>query len=279
MTSRVGAALLGGALAALLLAGGARADDTAVDTPESLFSAGAKALEDGRPGEAIAAFEALADRGAVDAVASYDRGLAYAARVRMGAEVAGDLGRAAHGFEEARELTSDAKLAADASRALEAVRSEVARRRARAGLPVEVDYGRSLGRAVAGLVPEDTWALLAVLASAFFSLALVVRWLSREARRRAVAGVTAGVAAPVLLVAAGMTLASRHDRHDLKEAVVLADARPIDARGIVVGGATSLPEGARVEVIDSDGAVTRVRFGSSDARVPSAALRLLARRD
>ena len=43
----------------------------------------------------------------VDAAASYDRGLAYAMRVRIGAEVPGDLGRAAQGFEEARELSRE----------------------------------------------------------------------------------------------------------------------------------------------------------------------------
>jgi hypothetical protein len=258
---------------------GTAAVESPPDTPESLFATGAKALQEGRSGDAVASFEALADRGVVDPVASYDRGLAYAARVHAGAELPGDLGRAAHGFEEACELSEDRQLVADASRALEAVRSEVARRRARAGLPVEVDYGRSLGRAVANLIPEDAWAILATLASALLSLALFFRWLSADTRRRVVAGVTAGVAAPVLLVAAGMTLASRHDRHDLREAVILVESRPVDARGLALSGVTSLPEGARVEVIASDGAVARVRFGAADARIPAAALRPLARRD
>ena len=259
----------------LALARGGRADDG----PDALFASGAKALQEGRPGDAIASFEALADRGSVDPVASYDRGLAYAARVRLGAEVPGDLGRAAHGFEEARELSGDPQLVADASRALEVVRSEVARRRARAGQSVEVDYGRSLGRTLAHLLPEDTWAGCSVAASFVLTLALLVRWLSREPRRRVGAGVAIGVSAPFLCAAVGMTLASRHDRHEVREAVVLADGRPVDARGIALPGAAPLPEGARVEVIDEDGSVARVRFGTTDTRLSRAALRAMARAD
>ena len=139
-----------------LAAGGARAAEEA----DGLFASGVSALNDGRPGDAIAALEALADRGVVDPVASYDRGLAYVrGACRIGAEVPGDLGRAAHGFEEARDLTHDGKLADDANKALTVVRSEVARRRVRAGQPVEVDPGRSLSRALAGLLSEGTWGV------------------------------------------------------------------------------------------------------------------------
>jgi hypothetical protein len=268
---------LAAAIVALLTAASALADE-GVDDTGALFAGATKALQEGRAADAVAALEALADRGIVDPVASYDRGLAYAQRIRVGAEVAGDLGRAAHGFEEARELSNDPKLVADASRALEVVRSEVARRRARAGQPVEVDYGRSLGRTVAHLIAEDTWAEFAVVASASLALALFVRWLSRAHRVRVGAGVTAGITAPALALAAVMTLASRRDRHDLREAVVVADARPLDGRGIALAG-TPLPEGARVEVIETSGAVVRVRFGTSDIRVAAGTLRGMARRD
>jgi hypothetical protein len=158
-------------------------------------------------------------------------------------------------------------------------RTEVARRRARAGQPVEVDYGRSLGRTVAHLIAEDTWAAFSVVASVSLALALFVRWLSRAHRVRVGAGVTAGIAAPALVLAAVMTLASRRDRHDLREAVVVAtDARPLDGRGIALAG-TPLPEGARVEVIETSGAVARVRFGTADIRVATSTLRGMARRD
>ncbi|HEY8040907.1 MAG TPA: hypothetical protein VIF15_13975 [Polyangiaceae bacterium] len=261
-------------LAVLVTAHAARADDETV----GLFGAATQALHDGRAGDAIASLEALADRGVVDPVASYDRGLAYAMRVRIGAEVPGDLGRAAHGFEEARDLSRDPGLIEDASRALTVVRSEVARRRTLAGEPVEVDPGRSLARTVAGLLSEDTWAAFAVASSAVLGLGLFVRWLSRGRRVRVSGGVAAGVAAPALFLAGLMTLASRHDRWTLREAVVVAaNARPTDDHGISAPGATPLPEGARVEIVEPRGGWTRVRFGRTDTFLASSALRTLAR--
>jgi hypothetical protein len=258
----------------------AAAPAIAQDDPAALFASAVTALREGRAGDAVAELEALADRGIVDPVASYDRGLAYAMRIRIGAEVPGDLGRAAHGFEEARDLSRDPRLADDASRALTVIRSEVARRRTRAGESVEVDAGRSLSRAVARLLSEDAWATLAALCSAALGLGLFVRWLARASRTRIVAGVVAGVAAPLLAVAVTMTLASRRDRSTLREAVVVSSAaRPTDDRGMAVAGGTALPEGARVEVVDTRGAHTRVRFGAADVWLSSSALRDLARAD
>ncbi|MGD0675716.1 MAG: hypothetical protein ABSC94_09880 [Polyangiaceae bacterium] len=259
----------------------AAADDSeAPSDPGALFASGITASHRGRPTEAIASFEALADRGIVDAVASYDRGLAYASRVRIGAELPGDLGRAAHGFEEARELSRDPRLVEDATRALAIVRGEVARRRLRAGQSIEVDPGRSIARSLARLLSEGAWTLLCAAASLALSASLFVRWLARPGPLRVGAGVTAGVSLPVLALAVAMTLAVRHDRLSLREAVIVtADARTIDPRGMAIAGAASLPEGARVEIVDDRGATIRVRFGTTDAWVSSAALRELARRD
>ena len=262
------------ALALLLFPAAARADDETA----ALFASGTAALKDGRPGDAIASLEALADRGVVDPVASYDRGLAYAMRARIGAETPGDLGRAAHGFEEAREISRDPRLVDDASRGLSVIRSEVARRRVRAGEPVEVDPGRSLARALAGLLAEDAWSAIAVAASAALAACLFVRGRTSARRARVAAGVGAGIAAPVLAMAVAMTLAARHDRTHLREAViVVASARPIDERGITVPGATPLPEGARVEVVEARGGWSRVRFGTIEARLAASAVRELAR--
>ncbi|MCL2450788.1 MAG: hypothetical protein FWD17_17740, partial [Polyangiaceae bacterium] len=203
------------AIGALLLAGAvARAQPPAAPDPggeatesASLFASGVRALHEGRAGDAVAAFEALADRGVVDPVASYDRGLAYAMRVRAGDETPGDLGRAAHGFEEARELSNDGALADDATRALVVVRTEVARRRQRAGQPAEVDPSRSLARALSRLLSEDIWAALAVVASLALASGLFVRWLAASPRARVAGGVTAGVAVPALAMTVAMTLA------------------------------------------------------------------------
>lgn len=254
----------------------AQADDA--ETPPALFGRGAQALREGRASDAISAFESLADRGTVDPAASYDRGLAYAMRVRIGAEVPGDLGRAAQGFEEARDLTHDAKLADAASRALSVVRSEVARRRTRAGEPVEVDAGRSLGRTVSSLLAEDSWCVLAAVCSAILATGLFVRWIGRTRRLRVGGGVAAGLAAPVVVLAIAMALAARHDRLEVREAVVVTPgSRPSDERGIVTPGATPLPEGARVEVVESRETRDRIRFGALDGWVPASAVREIAR--
>jgi hypothetical protein len=198
--------------------------------------------------------------------------------VRIGAEKPGDLGRAAQGFEEARDLSGDPKVVADAERGLVVVRGEVARRRLRAGQPVEVDPGPSLSRTLAGLLPEDRWAVLALVASTALGLGLFVRWLGRHPRVRVGGGVLAGVAGPVLAFALAMTAASRHDRLSLVEAVVVSStARPVDERGVTVPGSTAMPEGARVEVVRQEAALTRVRFGALDAWLPAGTLRPLAK--
>ncbi len=270
-------AALSGLLAILAILASSRVANADGD-PATIMADGAKALRDGRASDAIGAFESLADLGVVDAVASYDRGLAYASRVRVGAEVPGDLGRAAHGFEEARDLTRDPKLDEDATTALTVVRSEVARRRTQAGQSVEVDPGRSLGRTVAGLLSEDTWAVLAILSSATLSIGLLVRRRTSHRRLRVGAGVAAGLAAPALVIAIAMVVSARHDRLELREAVVVSpSARPSDEHGLVAPGATPLPEGVRVELVEGRGMWSRVRFGAIDAWVPTSTLRELAR--
>jgi hypothetical protein len=265
------------AVVALCCGGGvARADDDSA----ALYASATGALGEGRAGDAVASLEALADRGVVDPVLSFDRGLAYAMRVRIGAEAPGDLGRAAHGFEEARDLTRDAKLAGEASRGLLVVRSEIARRRMRAGEPVEVDAGRSLARTLAGLLAEDTWAWLASGASALLAVALATRRFARAARMRIAGGVTAAVAGVALAISLTMGIAARRDRSSLREAVVVsAGARPVDERGLALPGGNPLPEAARVEVIEDHVTWKRVRFGSNDVRLHSSALRELARPD
>jgi hypothetical protein len=131
---------------------------------------------------------------------------------------------------------------------------------------------------VAALLGEDTWADLAVGASAILSLGLFARWLASVPRVRVACAVAAGVAAPVLAVSVAMALAARHDRLGLREAVVVtASARPIDDRGIAMPSATPLPEGARVEIIEARGASSLVRFGTVEALLPATSLRDLAR--
>jgi hypothetical protein len=267
--SRLRGATLAAAVV-LATAGASAAEDDA-----ALFARGVSALEAERPKEAIEAFESLADRGVLDARASFDRGLAYAHRARI-AEVPGDLGRAAHGFEEARDLTRDPALAKEATRALAAIRSEVARRRTRAGEPVEVEQHPSLGESIARLLSDDTWAILAIAASVALAIALGVRSMTEARRTRIGANIASAVAGSLAVLFAAFAIAARSDRLGRREAVLVAPStRPADAQHIAIAGQPPLPEGARVRVLGNDGTHTHIGWGALDAWVPSESLRAL----
>jgi hypothetical protein len=280
---RLGRALLL-TLAIACLVSGAGADQEQ-DEANGLFAAATKALEQGHAGDAIAGFEALADRGVLDPQISFDRGLAYAERVRISAEIPGDLGRAAHGFEEARELSPTPKLTEDATRALSIVRAEVARRRAQAGQPAEVDPGVSLGRSIVQLVPEDVWSLAALLASLALGIGLMVRGATAgapELRRRRVGASTAvAISFPMLIVCTVLSLAARSDRTHRREGVVVStSARPAGEDHLTISGGASLPEAARVEIVD-DGRETpgwtHIRWAAVEGWLPSSTVRAIAR--
>ena len=259
---------------AILLAAPARADQkTDADT---LLSAGARALEDGRPGDAISSFEALADRGVLDPAVSYDRGLAYAQRVRVGGEQPGDLGRAAQGFEEARELTSDAKLEKDASRALQTVRAEVARRRKNAGESIDVD-ATGIGRTLVHLASEDAWFVLAAGSSLGLAAALFVFALAKSRQARVGAAIGWATLAPLLVVFAVMSHLARSDRLHLRQGVMItAGARPGDERGFPIRDSKTFPEAALVDILESRGDNLHVTWGSLDGWVPARVVRPLA---
>jgi hypothetical protein len=272
-------ALAASVLVALVSLGSARAADDAAHASDvdDAFATAVAAMNAGRPADAIADLEAIADQGTVDAHISFDRGLAYAQRVRLGGGQPGDLGRAAHGFEEARVLSSDPALVDDAQRALAAIRAEVARRSARAGASVELDQSASLGESIVHLVPENAWAIAAALASLVTAIALVVRLTTRKRRVRVGANVALAVATPLLFAFAGLTQAARDDRlHRIDGVIVSSNARPSDARGIALPKAGALPDGARVRMMGANGAWTEVRWGALDAWVPTSAVRPLA---
>lgn len=246
--------------------------------PDEAFAAGVGALAEGRAADAIASFETVADSGLVDASASYDRGLAYALRVRIGAEVPGDLGRAAHGFEEARDLATDQELAGQATQALAVVRAEVARRRARSGDPVEVEQSPPLALALSRALPEQAWAGLALAMSCVLGLAILVRVGARARRVRVGASLALALAALMLGLALAATAVCRHDRLERHEAVVVAvAARLAEPTGLARQGVAPLPEGARVEIVEGKGALTHVRWGAMDGWIPASALRPLAK--
>jgi hypothetical protein len=247
------------------------------DELEALFTQAERALADGRPHDAVAGFEALADRGALDGAASFDRGLAYAQRVRAGVDVPGDLGQAAHGFEEASGLTADPGLQADAARAAAMIRSEVARRRARAGEPVELERGEPLGRTIVAAAAEDTWALVAFAATLLLGAALFVRALSPARAARLAAGVALALSLPVLVAGTTLTLAARDIRLHEHDAVVVGPAvRIVDERGVVLPSGMVVPEAARVHVLETKGSLARVRWGGTAGWVQAGTIRMLA---
>ena len=243
---------------------------------DALFQSAVAALQGGRPGEAIASFEALADHGVVDATVSFDRALAYVARVRVGGEQRGDLGEAAHGLLEAKDLTSDRTLASEATRALGLVRSEVARRRAHAGEPVEFDPGMALGPTFLRLLPEDGWALLALIGSVVLGLSLFVTRRASERRLRIGAAVTAAVATLLLVVGTASTFAARDRRMTVTPGVVVtAGARPTDERGLVIPSAPVVPEAAEVEIVGPRAGWVHVRWGNLLAWLPGGSVRAI----
>jgi hypothetical protein len=246
---------------------------------DALFKAGVGSLTEGRPGEAIADFEALADHGVVDATVSFDRGLAYVARVRVGGEQPGDLGQAAHGLVEARELASDRGLAREATRALGLVRAEVGRRRARAGEPVEFDPGLALGPSFLRLLPEDAWALVGVGGSVVMGLALFVWRAAAERRTRIASIVTAAVSSVLILLGTVTTFAARHQRLTATRGVIVsAGARPSDERGAVTPNAPVIPEAADVEIVGHRAGWAHVRWGNVVAWIPAGSVRAVAER-
>lgn len=255
----------------------ARADDGAQgpggpggDPTETLFRSGLDALSSGRPADAISDFEALGDHGVVDPVVSFDRGLAYALRVRAGGETSGDLGRAVHGFEEARALTHDARLKEASEHALTELRAELARRRAHAGESMELDDGASLGRSLVRLLPENVWALLALAASLALAFGIVLRAKATSPRAKVAGGTTCAVAAVVSLAAAIAVIAARNERRTLREGIVVVDGtRPLDARHVVRNEAQPIPEGTRVRLLDDGGEFTEIAAGNTTGYVPS----------
>jgi hypothetical protein len=247
--------------------------------PATLFQSATAALAAGRPNEAIAKLEALADRGVVDAVISFDRGIAYSERVRAGAEQPGDLGRAAHGFEETRELTHDPALASDATIALTAVRSEIARRRSRAGESIEIEHGFSLGRAIVELLPENVWAVLAALMAVILSVAVVVRRFVELPRAKVAATTSAAISGGMLVLLSILVWAARDARLNVREAIVIApSARLLDARHLMMDGVAPLPEGARARIIEEAGGYSRIVVGAVAGYLPSSAVLPIAKR-
>lgn len=232
------------------------------------LAAAVTALEQGRPDEAIGKLEGLADRGVVGSGIAFDRGLAYAMRAR-GLGLPGDLGRAAHAFEEAlrREPHDGA-----ARSALDEVRKEIARRDVAAGWKAEEVGSPPMWRALVIAAPGDAWAILALTGALLVSIALAVRPRARRGLRLA-ASTLAIVALVLTAISSALGLGARYLRHHVHEAVVVTPSTI--AKRDVAGEPLRLVEGTRVDVLEERLTESHVRMEKGDGWVPRSALRAL----
>lgn len=246
----------------------AAAEDRSSD---SLFREGTEALAKGEFATAIERFEALSDMGFVHPDASFDRGLAYVARLRAGADRPGDLGRAAAAFEETLRLRPDD---IEADRALDIVRAEVTKRRSRRGKDATT-VRPTLDRVIIGLASERTWSFLALIASVLFAVGLFLRRSS--ASGLSVAGrVLAPTAFVFFLIFLPLTLGARMLRLTTRTAVVVApEVHLVDDSGTATGG-DAISEAQLVETGEIRGGLIHVRCGSTEGWIPTGSVRLLA---
>ncbi len=238
---------------------------------ETLFREGTEAITRGEFATAIERFEALSDMGFVHPDVSYNRGLAYVARLRAGADRPGDLGRSAAAFEETLRLRPDD---VDADRALDIVRAEVTKRRSRRGKDATT-VRPTLDRVVVGLVSERAWSLFALGSSLLFALGLFLRRAPSSGL-----SVTGRVLAPTALVLFfvffPLTLGARNVRLTTRAAVIVApEVHLVDDAGTAKGG-DPIPEAQLVEAGELRGALIHVRWGVAEGWIPTASARLLS---
>ncbi|MFT3773678.1 MAG: hypothetical protein QM820_50530 [Minicystis sp.] len=257
-------------LAALALAAAALVSARAeAETPEQLFASGAASLARGEYASAIDTFESLADQGFLHPDASYDRGLAYVTRYRAQAGRPGDLGRAAAAFEEALLLRPGDH---DADVALDLVRAEVTRRRARKSKDT-VDVRPTLDRMVVGLADEETWGLAAFAASLLLAAGLVLR--PRPGRAHIAGSILVPTAAVLLLALVPLAYGARRLRLSTRPGVVVATEAHFTNEDGQARGGEPVPEAASVEVGERRGSLVHVRWGAVEGWVPAADVRVL----
>ena len=239
------------------------------EPPEKLFEKGAAALGRGELAAAIDTFEGLADQGFLHPDASYDRGVAYVLRYRAHADKPGDLGRAAAAFEETLLLRPDDH---DADVALDLVRAEVTRRRAKRTKDA-VDVRPTLDRMVVGLAGEETWGLAAFAAALALAAGLVLR--PRPGRAHIAGSILVPSAAVALALLAPLAWGARSLRLHTRAGVVVATESILtDDQGHAIGGET-VAEAASVEVGERRNGLVHVRWGASEGWVPAADVRVL----
>jgi hypothetical protein len=264
-------------LASLLLALSTSA--ARAESPETAYAAALAALAKGAHNDAIDRLELLADQGFVHADASITRAAAYLARADSASPQPGDLGRAAAALSEALLLRPGE---AQAERALEAVQAEIARRHSKRRESVVVRP--RLGRAIAALLSEQVWAILAALSSLALALGVVTRRLGKSSLLRLTGLVAIGVGSLLTLGFGAGAYASEQFRINSQPAVVVVpearltheNGRPLpQGRG---ADTSTVPEGATVYVRERREGRCLVEWGGTDAWLSLSEVRILASR-
>ncbi|MBK6517103.1 MAG: hypothetical protein IPM79_20365 [Polyangiaceae bacterium] len=239
----------------------ARAADSAVPAEE--LGRAIAALEKGDHDGAILELEGLADAGVLHPDVSFNRGLSYALRARSDSATPGDLGRAAAGFEEAARLRPGD---AEAERALDAVRAEVARRRSRQDKN-DVIVRPSLDRVVMELLSPVVWSLAAMGASLLLGLGILLRW--RPAGWVHVVGaVLAPIALALLLVLAPLAYFARDHAETRRAGVIVAPSTTLETDEGKRTDAPEIPEASLVELGPRRDDKVLVRWGNYEGWAP-----------
>jgi len=249
-------------LAAGLAFGASTLAETApTGEPSSEFEQATVAIEQGAYGEAVDRLELLADRGFVHPDASYNRAIAYLGRAHSQQRAPGDLGRAAHALAETLALRpSDTQ----AETLLDAVRSEIGRKRARTGGANLVARPR-IARAITGLLPEEVWGVIAALGSLSLAVGIALRFRTKE---HGVPGALAiGIGSLLLVLGGSLGFTARHFRRTSTPAVVVVDeARLLDESGRPLQGRGSdgnvVPEGAEVVLLERHAGLAHIEWGN-----------------
>jgi hypothetical protein len=246
-----------------------------VDRNTALFSEATDALKRGTFEQAIQGFEQLSDLGARDPAASFNRALAYIQRAETPKRRAGDLGQAAAALREA--VLSGA--GPESEQLLLKVRERIAHERARRNQP-PVEAEAPLSWALVRALPEDVWAWLALTGSLVLTAGLWLRKARAETPLRLAGQIAAGIGTGLLLIFGSCAAGAQHLRRTVHEAVVIVPDTPLlDAQGKAVRARTvgadadEIPEGASVYLLESQGNLARVRWGSAEAWVSAHQLR------
>jgi hypothetical protein len=130
------------------------------------------------------------------------------------------------------------------------------------------------------MLPERAWALAAALGSLLLTLGLMIRALSSRSTVRLGGAITLATGAFVLILGLGMTLSAWHFRTSSDPAIVVVpEARLLSRGGTPVAAArgkeTTLPEGARVHVLQREGALALIEWGESEGWVLASQIRAL----